>query len=687
VRPAAAIAVAFAIAWVAYASAIPPFEGQDEIWHVLYAQTLAGGELPVQPRGGSGGDMFQPKEGTQPPLYYALAAPAFLGTDVETLRRSAIHNPHGSVGGPGVRDNRNLFAHPPGGSEIDTRMWLARAVSGLFGLGTVLLTWLAARLVAPGRAEVPLLAAALVGFLPGFLFVSALVSNDAPAAFAGSLGLYLGLRFVHGCGTPRGHLVAGAAVGLAALTKSSAALVGPLVVLALGARPAACLRVAAVAALVAGWWYARNLLLYGELTGLRRHLGRDTLWGEIPGPGEIVADLPGLAQSFVGLFGWFSVPMDVAVYWVYAALFGAGLLGLARRTGRADASRRGLLLCLAWVALVCAALLLSRLIFKSFHGRLLYPALGGFALLWAVGMPRRGAAHVAAALALAAVAVPWVYLRPAYAVPPPCAPDTATGRPAVAPVELAAGGADRSDVAPGGLLAVDLCWRVNQAPGRAWSVFAQVVDPSGRVLAQHDGFPGGGADATPWWAPGTLHADRHVLSVAADAPTPSVAELRVGLYDKASGQRMQRIDPTGADTIVLERLRVVHPLPTAATPPATGRWPRFDDGLVVLDVAHSSTPDELRGVVLLTTDRPILRSHTLSLQLVDDGGLVAQDDRLPRGGLYPTDAWRPGEVVPHEFALRAPPARRRLLLVVYDLPEGARVPAGGRDHVVLVDQP
>ena len=33
-----------------------------------------------------------------------------------------------------VDDNRNLFAHPPGGSEMDGRMWLARGVSGLFGL-------------------------------------------------------------------------------------------------------------------------------------------------------------------------------------------------------------------------------------------------------------------------------------------------------------------------------------------------------------------------------------------------------------------------------------------------------------------------------------------------------------------------------------------------------------------------
>jgi hypothetical protein len=686
VRPAAAIAVAFAVVWIAYTSAIPPFEGQDELWHVIYAQTLAGGELPVQPRGRPGGGMFQQKEGTQPPLYYALAAPAFLGTDVETLRRSAIHNPHGSVGGPGVRDNRNLFAHPPGGSEIDPRMWLARAVSGLFGLGAVLLTWLAARLVAPGRAEVPVLAASLVAFLPGFQFVSALVSNDAAAAFAGSLGLYVALRAVRRCASTRGQLVAGAAVGLAALTKSSSALVAPLVLLALGVHPAAWLRVGAVAALVAGWWYARNLVLYGELTGLRRHLDRDTLWGEIPRPGEIVADLPGLAQSFVGLFGWFSVPMDVGVYWAYAALFATGLFGLAPRLRRAEVSRSGLLLCLAWVALVCAALLLSRLIFKSFHGRLLYPALGGFALLWAVGMPRRGAAYVAGALALAALAVPWAYLRPAYALPPPCTADVATVRPAAAPVELAASRAEPWEVEPGGVLAVDLCWRAEQVPSGAWSAFAQLVDPSGRVLAQHDGFPGGGVDATPWWQPDTLHADRHVLDVAADAPTPSVAELRVGLYDQASGQRMPRIDPSGADTIVLGRLRVVRPLPTGATAPPSGRWPRFDDGLVVVDVTHHHTHDGLSGVLLLATDRPILRSHTLSLQLVDDAGLVAQDDRLPRGGLYPTDAWRPGELVPHEFALRAPPGRRRLLLVVYDLPEGVRVPAGGRDHVVLVDQ-
>ena len=675
-RPAAALGAAFVVLWVAYASAIPPFEGQDEIWHAIYTQTLARGELPVQPRERAPGvEMFQQKEGTQPPLYYALAAPAFVGTDIETLRRSAVHNPHGSVGGPDVLDNRNLFAHPPDGSEIDGRMWLARGVSGLFGLGTVVLAYLSARLVAPTRGGVALLAGGLTAFLPGFLFVSALVSNDAAVAFFGALGLYVALRGDYGWG-------AGAVVGLAALTKSSGLLVGPLVLVGLGLRPDAWARVVAVAAFVGGWWYARNLALYGELTALRRHLGRDDLWSELPTAREIVLDLPGLAMSFVGLFGWFSVPMDGWAYALYGLVLAGGLAGLTKLRAMPDVSRRGLLLCLGWLLLVFAALLFSRLIFQSFHGRLLYPALTALALLWAIGMPRQLARLALAALAIGALAVPWLWIRPAYAVPAPCQAPPSAGA-AAAPVELVAHQVGRVDVGPGELLPVELCWRTHERPGGPWSAFAQLVDPTGRVLAQHDGFPGGGNDATLWWRPGSLHADRHTLRVARDAPAPLVAELRVGLYDKGSGRRMPGIAPDGADTIGLGQVRLAGGIEPAAAP---GPWPRFDDGLAVVGLDRERTADGWRGMVRLTTDRPIARSHTISLQLVGERGLVAQDDRQPRGGLYPTDAWRPGEVVPHAFELRAPPGRYRLLLVVYDLPEGTRVRAGAADHIVLAEE-
>ena len=204
-------------------------------------------------------------------------------------------------------------------------------------------------------------------------------------------------------------------------------------------------------------------------------------------------------------------------------------------------------------------------------------------------------------------------------------------------------------------------------------MFAQVVDATGRVLGQHDGFPGGGNDATPWWEAGSLHSDRHRVVVAADAPAPVVGELRVGLYDRRG--RME--------TISLGRVRVA----AAVGPPVVaGPWPRFDDGIAVVSFERERTADGWRGTVGMTTDRAVGRSHTISVQLVGWDGLAAQDDRLARGGLYPTDAWRPGELVRHPVELKAPARPHRWLLVLYDLPEGRRVRAGAADHVVLAEE-
>ncbi|TAK23360.1 MAG: phospholipid carrier-dependent glycosyltransferase [Chloroflexota bacterium] len=691
------VAAGFVFVWALYVAAIPPFEGQDEIWHVIYAQTLAHRELPVQQLERPSGEMFVMKEGTQPPLYYALVAPAFVGTDVETLRQSAVHNPHGSVGGPGVVDNRNLFAHPPSGAPIDRRMWIARGVSALFGLGTVLMTYLSARRVSLPAA---LPAAALVAFMPGFLFVSALVTNDVAVAFFGGLGLYTALRAAEGGLTARAQLGSGFVVGLAALTKVSGLLTAPLLLAALALRREssrrtwgdASARIVFPAILVTGWWYARNLSLYGDLTGLRRHLGRDDLWGEIPTASEVISDLGGLARSFIGLFGWFSVPMHDPVYVGYWIVLAIGLAGLARWRGE----RRGLLLCLGWALMILGALVASRLIFRSFHGRLLYPALPGLAVLWGVGLmaltpnPVRRPVVVAAigGFALAAAAVAPLYLWPAYAAPSPgsiCS-SASTDRRVGGPIELVAARVERSELAPGDILDVDLCWRANEPPGAIWSVFVQAVDPNGRILGQHDGFPGGGPDATLWWRAGSLHTDRHRLRIALDAPAPTVAELRVGFYDKATGRRLLDVDPSGADTIALDDLRVA-PTPGPTDPRGDGSR-RFDDGISVIGVDLPIVSSRVEGTVWLTTDRPIARNHTISIQLVGQGGLAAQDDRLPRGGLYPTTAWRAGDVVPHSFAL-APspvaPGRSRLLLILYDLPDETRILADGTDHLVLAE--
>jgi hypothetical protein len=85
------------------------------------------------------------------------------------------------------------------------------------------------------------------------------------------------------------------------------------------------LAVAAPAILIAGWWYARNWLLYRDLLAWNVWEANILLRVAPAGWRTIVAELGSLERSFWGLFGWLNVPYPA---WVYAA-FRAWMILLA----------------------------------------------------------------------------------------------------------------------------------------------------------------------------------------------------------------------------------------------------------------------------------------------------------------------------------------------------------------------
>lgn len=702
-----AICLWFVVCADLYRRTIPAFEGQDEIWHVLMGMAIGQGTLPVAVPPGQPRLLWDQVEAAQPPAYYAAVAPVLRAVSIPELQAALVRNPHGSQGSPDGVDNRNLFARSPAGSRAETLIGRARLVSIAFGLGTVLLTYLAARRALPDRPAARILATALVAFLPGHLFISVLVTNDNGADLFGALVLWLALAGAWLLRDRRVQIGAGLALGALALSKTSGLLGAPLLglglLLARGARwrerVLAGLVVGLVATLVAGWWYVRNLVLYGELTALSYHLHRADLSAERATVGEVLADFPGLYLSFVGIYGWFSIVMTPSWYGRYGLLFALGALGgLVALVGwcvRRRPVSRELLVCAAWVLLVLGALIAARFVFRTFHGRLLYPCLPALAILWARGavalLPGRlampAALAVAAVLGWWALLVPARFIAPAYAIPPlgpACQREAAASAPG--PIELV--GAEVPDeLMPSQPFRVELCWRVRAAPGAAWSVFAQLIDPAGRVVALHDGFPGGGNDATTWWAPGSLHADPHTLTTHRDLDVPRVAELRTGFYDAATGRRVPGVAPDGGDTVTAGRVRIVGP-PLELRGPELGAWP--NDGVVAaqLDLADRQ-PGPWRGTLYFKATGPPTGRYTVSIQLLGPAGLVAQEDKLPRGGLFPTDAWRAGDVVPHSFELGLPRlvdgTRYRLLAVLYDPTSGRRLPTTTGDMVQLAE--
>jgi hypothetical protein len=85
-------------------------------------------------------------------------------------------------------------------------------------------------------------------------------------------------------------------------------------------------------------------------------------------------------------------------------------------------------------------------------------------------------------------------------------------------------------------LAVTLLWQADSEPGQAYTVFTQLLDSDGRLVAQHDGPPNGGHSPTSAWLKNERVADEHRIELPKGLP-PGDYKLIAGLYD----QHLQRL--------------------------------------------------------------------------------------------------------------------------------------------------
>lgn len=233
--PFVVVAAAFLFLASLYSVVIPAFEGEDEPWHFMYVKALADGQgLPVQP---DTGPYQWHQEGSQPPLYYTLAALSTLGVDTGPPQEVFRQNPFATIGGVGGEGNKNLVLHSPQEAFPYQGPYLAlhraRLVSALLGLAAVVFTYLLSRVVLPHNL-VATAAAALVAFNPRFLFVSATISNDTLVVALATIVLWLLARLAKDGLTLQRAVWLGILLGLSALAKLSSLALLPLSLLALG---------------------------------------------------------------------------------------------------------------------------------------------------------------------------------------------------------------------------------------------------------------------------------------------------------------------------------------------------------------------------------------------------------------------------------------------------------------------
>jgi hypothetical protein len=88
----------------------------------------------------------------------------------------------------------------------------------------------------------------------------------------------------------------------------------------------------------------------------------------------------------------------------------------------------------------------------------------------------------------------------------------------------------------GDSMTVKLLWQAESEPSKAYTVFVQLLDSDGKLVAQHDGPPAGGLSPSSGWLTGDRIPDEHRVDLPKDLPAGAY-RLIAGLYD-ASGERL-----------------------------------------------------------------------------------------------------------------------------------------------------
>ncbi len=590
--PLVVILGAFIILSLIYTWSTPPLEASDELWHFGMVNTIAdNGQLPVQHPGIK---TVYEQEGSQPPLYYLVAA--FLVKAVDRSDFDAVRqpNPHAIVGIPGNIGNKNLVLHDtphPISQGTVLAVYVIRLFSILCGCITIFSIHFAASLLGSGQPMLPVLAAALTAFNPMFLFITASVNNDNLVTALNSLIIWqMIVLFKRSVFSTRQSILIAVLVALASLSKLSGLVMLPFVVMGgiwVFSRTYFVMRIqeqsirdrldwrgfmtfvvliGVMWGVVAGWWYIRNIILYGEIFGTHMMV-------VVAGPriGDfslqtLVDEFQGFRFAYWALFGavnimtyrWFYDVMDGASIVMILGLLTVMMDGLRsllrpmqsedRAYESIDAWAIGI-----WLTLIILAGSVSVAVWTSqtyaSQGRLLFPFNSAISILGAVGLTyfgkrwirpfipskvmqqslvQTGYCVLPSALAAFATVVPFLSVAPQYAPPPVLEhiPDTAHSVYArFDDIALIGYEVPNQRYFPGDSVPITVYWQVIRPASQDYSLYLHATLDDGSVIGKVDSYPGAGRLRTSTWQSGAIYADTYVISL--DKASSAVSRLRM----------------------------------------------------------------------------------------------------------------------------------------------------------------
>ncbi len=742
------VLIAFLVLGVTYSVVTPIFEASDELWHYPLVQWLSqGNSLPEQDAQNVGP---WKQEASQPPLYYWLMGWSTFWIDTSDMPQVRQENPHVDNGVITPDGNRNLVVHNPAVEAFPWRgtvlaVHLARLLSVLMGAATVWLTYRLALELFPDRLWLALGAAAVNAFTPMFIFISGAVNNDNLTMTLCSLGLLLIVKRVReyeGSGirdqkaTERElpfaqdffyrigrWLPLGIVLGLGALTKTSALALLPITGLAVSVAAwrkgswrefwAGALATAIPVLLIAGWWYLRNIQLYGDVTGISAFI--DVL-GKREAPASLLqlwGERWGFMLSYWGLFGGVNVPIDD---WGYHVLNGLAVLAVVgvviyfvtltwqwfredpilswrdfRHELRDYIQGRAALFLVGLFGVIVVALLTqwARVTWSS-QGRLVFSAISTWSIYFVLGLAtiatQRFAkpfiALVGGFMLVVSALAPFTTIALVYAQPMPISAVTSQ-----IPLDVTFGdqikliGAEvkSNTTQPGGAIEVTLYWQALKPIEKDYSTFVHLLGEHDILVAQRDMYPGQGLWPTSQMKSGDIITSRYVLNIPSTAYAPDRLKWEVGVYDFATQQRLPA--SSGGDNMRFGSVQLVVQASDVPNPMRVNLGDQIELIGYALDRRTASPNESIfltlywRGKAKMSADYTVF-THVLQ----PPETLWAQQDKPLQP---PSSSWSIGQVISDTYELTIKPDAPR---GVYDIEVGVYDPQKNFERLRVVTE-
>jgi 4-amino-4-deoxy-L-arabinose transferase-like glycosyltransferase len=697
------ILAAYSLMGVAYSWVVPLGEAPDEIDHFLYVRHLVEQRaFPVMRPIAADNDTM---EANQPPLYYLLNAVVTAGFPMAAsaeLPQNACFTFDPHDGG-----RANFYLHDVTEQNLLSGDYLAfrvaRLLSILQGVMSILLAFSIGRQLVPDDERVALLGAAILAFNPQFIFITASVNNDVLTAVLGSALVYLSMMAANRPAFSR-FIGLGIVMGLALLTKLAMLALWPLpfvagILVAIKGRHKLAVQAVSLLIflplLVAGWWYVRATRLYGDPLAWEVHLlakGSEVLrlspftWAD--GLDFVQFHF----QSYWAWFGWLKIQ---APGWVYGLLaFGTilamlGLLfvvsdwrqairnwGIANRQSPVSSPRINLT-AVVFNSLAIAAIYVSlcryiqTINWSGYQGRLAYAVAAPIATLLGLGWWRLALMGTKRLryfsqnriLSITIFVLPAVVLfllsltslgqlaisfaRPALFTPAMswhrlCRPTSAGFY--IEAVDLSAA------VMPGEVLPVTLAG-YGLSAGQAVMELS-LLDWDGVALA---------TSATDLSWPERTPISATLRLVVPPEVLPARGRIQLRLATDSYDLPAVKIAPLRSVTAVF-----THPLDI-----------NFNDEVILLGYDLQFDDAILHLTTYWQALSPLATDYTIFTHLLNSSGqLITQHDAQPQDGRYPTSIWDTGEVVMNEVTLTIPPGTQpgQIAIGLYRLDTLMRLP-------------